>query len=281
MRPRRFAVFVAIATVLTFAAAPSAAAQPTPGDQPHIIGGHPAADGEYPFMASLQLKAAPGTGLDKHFCGGTLIDPFTVLTAAHCVAGSKAKDIRAVVGTSVLTSGQGETRNVRAVDSHPKFSFPNYDAAVLALDEPVQNVDAPLLPTPGTDALERPGTTATVIGWGNTIEQSTGNPGSGNEHYPDRLQEVAVPLVSRAECRAAYQDVPIDDTLVCAGVTHKDACQGDSGGPLLVPGTLDDGRKAWFQVGIVSGGTGCAGTGNPGYYARVGNAEIGEYLTGG
>lgn len=164
------------------------------------------------------------------------------------------------------------------IHSHPKRHFPHYDVAILVLDEAVPGVDVPLLPTRGTDALERPGSVARVIGWGNTVEQSPGNPGHGNAGYPDRLQQVDVPIVSRAECQVSYPDIAIDDTLVCAGVSHRDACQRDSGGPLLKEATLEGGRKWWFQIGVVSGGEGCAATGAPGFYARLGNAEINDFV---
>ncbi|WP_158887473.1 S1 family peptidase [Amycolatopsis anabasis] len=275
---RRTLVCLAMAVAAAgFAASPVSAAQPG-GVQPNIVGGKPAAEGAYPFMVSVQEKGAPGNGRDRHFCGGSLISPWVVLTAAHCAAGAKPESVQVVVGTTVLSSDAGEKRDIQQIAVHPKYKFPNYDAAVLILKQPVANVDSPLLPTAGTDALERPGTTSRVIGWGNTIEQSPGNPGNGNVSYPDRLQEVDVPIISRTECRVSYPDTKIDDTLVCAGVSHKDSCQGDSGGPLMVKATLDDGRKAWFQLGVVSGGDGCAATGAPGYYSRLGNAEINNFI---
>ncbi|WP_020671113.1 S1 family peptidase [Amycolatopsis nigrescens] len=261
-----------------FTVSPASAATPPEDVQPNIVGGGPAAEGAYPFMVSLQDKEGTGNGHDRHFCGASLISPWTVLTAAHCVRGADAAALQVVVGTTVLSSGAGEKRDIAEVAVHPKYDFPQYDVAVLQLKEPVRDVDAPLLPSRGTDALERPGATARVIGWGNTIEQSPDNPGNGNTSYPDRLQEVDVPLVSRTECAAANPDTTIDDTLVCAGVSHKDSCQGDSGGPLLRQATLGDGRKVWFQIGIVSGGEGCAATGAPGYYSRIGNAEINDFI---
>ncbi|WP_205669044.1 S1 family peptidase [Amycolatopsis suaedae] len=279
MRRRILSVIAAaVAVAGTVFAATPAGAQPSPsGVQPNIVGGTPAPDGAYPFMVSLQAKDGEGTGYDRHGCGGSLIHPYLVLTAAHCVQGAKPEDLQVVVGTTVLSSNAGEKRDVAELKAHPKYQFPNYDVAVLVLKAPVTSVDAPLLPSRGTDALERPGTTARVIGWGNTIEQSHGNPGNGNRSFPDRLQQVDVPIVSRAECQVGNPDTKIDDTLVCAGVTHKDACQGDSGGPLMREATVD-GRKVWFQIGIVSGGYGCAATGAPGYYSRIGNAEINDFI---
>jgi hypothetical protein len=56
------------------------------------------------------------------------------------------------------------------------FSF---DAAVVHLASPINDIRPIMLVTPGVDALERPGTLATVTGWGNTIQQPAGPGGGG------------------------------------------------------------------------------------------------------
>lgn len=111
------------------------------------------------------------------------------------------------------------------------FSF---DAAVVHLASPINGIRPIMLVTPGVDALERPGTLATVTGWGNTIQQPAG-PGGGGVNYPDRMREAQVPITSRAECRIVYANAgaPIDAAMLCAGRTHLDTCQGHSGGPLF------------------------------------------------
>ena len=64
-----------------------------------------------------------------------------------------------------------------------------------------------------------------AIGWGTLTEGGS---------IPDRLQEVTVPLVTDAACRAAYLLVNyIYETMICAGEAGKDACQGDSFGGLV------------------------------------------------
>src|SRR5215216_4863626 len=114
--------------------------------------------------------------------------PFEVLTAAHCVdfvgvpGGIPLSDLRVVVGRTVLTSTQGQKRRAAAIDIHPSWDPVNFsfDAAVVHLASPINGIRPIMLVTPGVDALERPGTLATVTGWGNTIQQPAGPGGGGS-----------------------------------------------------------------------------------------------------
>lgn len=92
-----------------------------------------------------------------------------------------------------------------------------------------------------------------VSGWGTTTEGGSS---------PSTLQWVDVPAVSDADCRAAYGQNDIEDSMICAGLPEGgvDACQGDSGGPMACGGLL---------TGIVSWGYGCARPDYPGVYAEV------------
>lgn len=233
-----------------------------------IIGGTEQPDGKHPFMAAL-LQKGTGNPHDRQFCGGSLLEPGIVMTAAHCVEGTKPKEIETVVGRTVLSNkNQGELRNVAEIVVHPRYAKGEgaYDLALLMLEEPVEGVAPVNLPTAGTDALIRPGAKATVIGWGNTNTEVT--------NYPDRLRAVDVPIVSHIECKASY---PQYDSKVnmCAGVEGKDSCQGDSGGPIF---RKLQGRKGVFQVGITSYGDGCAAQGAPGVYTYTGSAKLWDTL---
>lgn len=258
-------------------------AERTAGPSTRIIGGKPVTEGQYPFQAALLIESIGDTDYQRQYCGGSLISPFHVLTAAHCVdfIGDEpgqfpVSDLRVVVGRTVLSSDTGERREVAGIEIHPKWNpdLFSHDAAVITLAAPITNIRPVLLVTPGTDTLERPGTRATVSGWGNTIAQPAGG---GLSNYPDNMQEAKVPIVSRPECKTAYGafDLTIDNTMLCAGQTNKDTCQGDSGGPLFFKAT---GSPDFIQAGITSWGIGCGGTGFPGVYTRLGNRNVGNFV---
>jgi secreted trypsin-like serine protease len=249
---------------------------------PKIVGGTAVPNGKYKFQAALLAQSFGTNDFQRQYCGGSLITPFEVLTAAHCVdfvgvpGGIPLSDLRVVVGRTVLTSTQGQKRRAAAIEIHPRwdpvtFSF---DAAVIHLVSPINSIAPVQLVTPGVDALERPGTLATVTGWGNTIQQPAG-PGGGT-NFPDRMREAKVPITSRAECRTAYAgaDLVITATMLCAGRTNLDTCQGDSGGPLF----FKSAGPGYIQAGITSWGIGCGATGFPGVYTRLSNRGVGNFI---
>ena len=259
-----------------------------PGPSTRIVGGTPVPNGKYPFQAALLIQSAGTNDFQRQFCGGSLITPFQVMTAAHCVeffgprpGQIRLSDLRVVVGRTVLTSTQGQRRSVVDVAIHPRWAPATFrnDVAVITLSQPVLGIRPISVVTPGTDALERPGRSVIATGWGNTIAQPVG-PGGGGFAFPDRMREVTLPIVSSAECATAYtiQGTRFMDpnTMLCAGRGGIDTCQGDSGGPLFVRATTG----GFIQVGITSWGFGCAATGFPGVYTRLSNLGIGNFILG-
>ncbi|MEH6414012.1 S1 family peptidase [Pseudomonas sp. CGJS7] len=278
-----------LASLLTFVglvgsahAADKNSVSPGTGVSPMIIGGDNVANGKYPFMVTVQLKGFGGdNAYDRHWCGASLISPWLVLTAAHCAEGFESENLSVIAGRTVLTNDkQGVAADVDGIYVHPKYlaGDQGYDVAVLVLKSPITKIKPIELVTAGTDALERPGTLLTNIGWGNTIQQNPFPPGGSGVSSPNRLQGVDLPVVSYAECAFAYRNSRITVTEgvdICAGRTGKDACQGDSGGPLFV--ALPDGKR-FIQVGVVSRGEGCGSTGYPGIFTRLANQDISAFI---
>ncbi|QIP87844.1 serine protease [Streptomyces sp. Tu 2975] len=259
------------ALALVGSAGTTATAQTAPGEERtrpgvRIIGGVEQSNGAHPWMAALLSKGSKSPA-DRQFCGGSLVSDTVVLTAAHCVTGTKPKQLEVTVGRTVLSDKrQGQLRNVRSIVSHPRYVKGDeaYDLALLELAKPVTGTAAVKMPTAGTDALLRPGAEATVIGWGNTDTEVPS--------FPDRLRGVKVPLLSHAECTATYPGYN-KAVNVCAGVEGKDSCQGDSGGPLF--------RKVagrTYQIGIVSYGEGCGEQGAPGVYTSTSSKKLWDTL---
>lgn len=198
---------------------------------PRIVGGIAVPEGEYPFMVALLDRQRGSTVFQQQFCGAALIDANSVLTAAHCVTGNSAVNLRAPVGRTVLDANQGKIRNVSRINIHPShrpLGDSSFDAAVLTLRRPVTGVKPVKLATASRDNLETPGRLATVAGWGNTIAQPPG--GITGNSFPQRMREVQVPIVSDAKAGKAYGSSYVPSLMISAGQKGKDSCQGDSGG---------------------------------------------------
>ncbi|MFG3338559.1 S1 family peptidase [Glycomyces sp. NPDC048151] len=212
-----------------------------------IIGGEPAADGQFPWIVALADANDPSF----NYCGGQLIEADVVLTAAHCTEGTAAADM--VIrhgGTDITQTEVYEVAEIKVADGFDGSTMVN-DWSLVKLAAPIPGAET----VPLADADTKDWGTLTVAGWGTTES------GSGSQD----LLFVDVPYVTDAECSGAYGAEFDADSMICAGDLANggvDSCQGDSGGPLVsADGVL---------VGVVSWGYGCAEAGNPGVYANVG-----------
>lgn len=280
--------FAVVLTSNAFAQEPipqSPQSESTPTPQPtddsleiQIVGGQPAGPGEYPWQVAI-VDAATSNPLFGQFCGGSLIAPEWVLTAAHCVVDqdsglvTEPADINVVLGINNLSDGppngaQGQRLNVAEVipfSGYNRVTLDN-DIALLRLATPATlgaTVDLIDVVGPDDGALFEPGDTAIITGWGDTSEGGSSS---------NALLEVSVPIISNSICNTpSSYNGEITENMLCAGQAAggQDACQGDSGGPLVV----SNGTGVWLQAGVVSWGEGCARPNFYGVYTRVSQFE--------
>ncbi|HYH89822.1 MAG TPA: serine protease [Solirubrobacteraceae bacterium] len=163
-------------------------------------------------------------------------------------------------------SGQGELVPVQSVTMQPSYLLnAGYDISLLKLARNSSKAPTRVVGAAGA-SLWAAGTLEEIVGFGTTEE--------GGD-TPDTLQKAKVPITTDAYCAGAYSDFDAN-SMVCAGYPQggTDTCQGDSGGPMFGR----DAGGALKVVGATSFGEGCARPGKPGVYARVGGAELREWI---
>ncbi|XP_020347547.1 mast cell protease 1A [Oncorhynchus kisutch] len=196
-----------------------------------IINGKKAKRNSLQYMASVQND-------EKHICGGFLITPDFVLTAAHC----NKSNLSVVLGTHNIKKGLGKAVRYNVERKCKPNSYKNVkdgsDIMLLKLSREAKlskSVNKVRLPT--KDKVLKPNTKCLAAGWGLTKIEA----------IIDDLQVVDVEAIDLKVCQKQWDHVKVHlpPNVICAGgyMTDKGTCQGDSGGPLVCNGEA---------VGIVS-----------------------------
>ncbi|XP_013118423.2 trypsin eta [Stomoxys calcitrans] len=231
--------------------------------EPRIINGTQADMENSKYVVSIRLKRYDNNFGSGHVCGGSLIGPNKVLTAAHCLYNSdkkrfrKANEFVVVMGTLNRFERVNGTivSDVKSIAYMNTFSMDTMrdDIGLMFLKTGLQPNLTHLTVAPITMANQSTsiGVTCQVSGWGKTERNS----------LSPILLTANVTTISRTVCSVSYLN-GILNGMICAGHLKggTDSCQGDSGGPLVYNNTL---------IGVVSWGSGCAQPGFPGVYADV------------
>nr|KAF6341842.1 hypothetical protein mMyoMyo1_015364 [Myotis myotis] len=216
-----------------------------------VVGGCVANPHSWPWQVSLRTR------FRMHFCGGTLLSPDWVLTAAHCLErSSRPSSYKVILGAH---SEQNLEADVQERDVSKLVLEPTRaDIALLKLSSPAIITDK-VIPAclPPADYVVADRTVCYITGWGET----QGTFGAG------LLKEAQLPVIENKVCnRYEYLNGRVKSTELCAGLLAggADSCQGDSGGPLVCFE-----KDKYILQGVTSWGLGCARPNKPGVYVRV------------
>ncbi|XP_055529535.1 collagenase-like [Wyeomyia smithii] len=223
-----------------------------------VVNGQTADEGQFPWQVSIRATL----GRSITVCGGSLIAPQWILTAAHC-----AKDYTGFqigFGSTYLNVPRLTMSTVTKI-VHPDFDpiRLHNDVAVIKLPSSVpfsNEIHPVLLPSMSYAAKTFHNTKGVVSGFGRTSDAS--------QSISNVLKFEYVRIISNADCATVYGTSVIQDSTMCAigwDHTNQNVCQGDSGGPLVVKE-----NDNYVQIGIVSfvSNRGCS-TGDPSGYIRT------------
>ncbi|XP_030374663.1 chymotrypsin-1 [Scaptodrosophila lebanonensis] len=236
--------------------------EPSSEENKRIVGGSDVPENEHiPYQVSMQYKTDEGL---RHFCGGSIITPNRILTAAHCCDGLNTTRMSVLAGVRNLDDRHGVRSKVLSCTIHPDYKIlVTSDIAVLSIDPPLKYSKFRIAPI-SVEGKEFVGDNVpvTLTGWGRRLPISI--PLLDILNYPNSLQRMSYHTISNKQCRESGME-KVTDTEICARGIFRGSCSGDSGGPLVTRTS-----KGVHQVGIVSYGLSICGLSiTPDVYTRV------------